>query len=78
MGEARALRCCDLDLDAAIISISRSWDDMEGALEGGKTHAATRRIALIAELRPFLVAHTLATGRRDTDLIFGRTATEAL
>ena len=77
MGEARALRCQDVDLEAGMIRVCRSWDDKEGALDGGKSHAATRCVAVIPELRPFLVAHSLATGRREDDLIFGRTATEA-
>lgn len=78
MGEARALRCGDVDLAAGVIRVSRSWDDKEGAQDRGKTKAATREVAIIGELRPFLTAHLLATGRRGDDLIFGRTATDAL
>jgi integrase len=77
MGELRGLRWCDIDLDAGAIHVRRTWDDVDGAQEGGKTRAATRAVALIAELRPILLAHKLATGRRDEDLAFGRTSTEA-
>ena len=78
MGEARALRCSDVDLSENVIRVSRSWDDKEGAQDRGKTKAATREIAIVGELRPYLTAHLLATGRRESDLIFGRTATDAL
>ena len=78
MGEARALRCRDVDAGANVLRVSRSWDDKEGVQDRGKSKAATREVAIIGELRPFLMAHMLATGRRGEDLIFGRTVTDAL
>ncbi len=77
MSELRALRWCDVDLKAPAIRVTRSWDDVEGPMEGGKTLAAVRTVAMIDELRPILVSHQLATGRRGEDLVFGRTATVA-
>lgn len=77
VGETRALRCDDVDTDGGVIRVRRSWDDVEGEQEGGKSEAAVRDVAIIDHLRPFLVAHMLGTGRRGSDLIFGRTATEA-
>jgi integrase len=77
MGELRALRWSDMDLEAEVIHVARGWDDVEGEQEDGKTANATRDVALIPELRPILVAHKLATGRRGYDLVFGRTADEA-
>lgn len=78
MGEARALRVCDVDLPAKRIRVRGSWDDKEGAQDRGKTNAATRDVTIIEDLRPFLAAHVLSTGRRGDDLIFGRTANEAV
>jgi len=77
MGELRALRWSDIDLDANVIQVRRTWDDVEGEQVCGKSKAAMRTVVLIDELRPFLLAHKLATGRRDEDLAFGRTADEA-
>lgn len=77
MGEIRALRWDDVDLEAGLIRVARSWDDAEGEQQGGKSHAATRTVSLIGELRPYLLAHRLATGRRGDELVFGRTSTEA-
>jgi integrase len=74
--ELRALRCNDLDLEAGTISVSRSWDDEEGEQDRGKSKAARRTVALIAELKPELVRHLMATGRRGADLVFGRSADE--
>ena len=77
MGELRALRWADIDLDANIIRVRRNWDDKEGEQDGGKTLAAVRDVMLIAQLRPFLVAHRLLTGRRD-GLVLGATADKAM
>lgn len=77
MGELRALRCDDVDTDAGVIRVRRTWDDVEGEQVGGKTHAAVRDVAIIDELRPILVGHKLATGRRGDDLIFGKSSREA-
>jgi integrase len=77
MSELRALIWRDVQLDLGIIRVTRSWDDVEGLQERGKSHNANRDVALIPELRRILVQHKLSTGRSDDDLIFGRTASEA-
>ena len=76
-GELRALRVGDLDLDAGahgLLHITRAWDDDEGEVPT-KTQAGERPCPLIAEARRALVAHLLASGRRDKPdaLVFGRT-----
>jgi integrase len=76
-GELRALRVSDLDLKAGLIRVRRSWDDSEGELADGKTDNAARDVPLVvAELRGELTEHLVRTGRRDRDLVFGRTADE--
>jgi len=77
MGELRGLRWSDVDLDANVIQVRRTWDDEEGEQDGGKTLAAVRDVMLIGELRPYLIAHRLLTGRRD-GLVFGVTADKAM
>lgn len=77
MGELRALRWSDVDLEAGVLHVRRTWDDVEGEQCGGKTDAARRDVTIIPELRPVLLMHKLATGRREDDLVFGRTATDA-
>jgi integrase len=76
-GEARALRVRDVDFAADVIRVRGSWDDVEGEMAEGKTDAAERDVPLVvAELRTELRRHVVATGRRDEDLVFGRTASE--
>jgi integrase len=75
-GEARAARCYDLDLQAPTIRVERTWDDVEGELDGGKSDAAERTVPLVGAAPALLRAHLLATGRRGLDLLFGETATE--
>lgn len=77
MGEARALRWSDVDLQRRVIHVRRTWDDVEGEQDGGKTAAARRTVTMLDEVRVPLMAHRLATGRRDDDLVFGRTADQA-
>ncbi|MFL5961023.1 MAG: tyrosine-type recombinase/integrase [Gaiellaceae bacterium] len=72
-GELRALRVEDVDLAAGLIRVSRGWDDVEGPIEP-KSRKGTREVPLSATLREILTAHLLATGRRGSDLVFGRTA----
>jgi integrase len=74
-GELRALRCPELELDAGIVRVERGFDDEEGEHET-KSIAGRRIVAIIPALRPILLEHLLATGRRDNDLVFGRTPSE--
>jgi integrase len=75
-GEARATRVLDLDLKARTIRVERSWDDVEGEQDDGKSDAAERTIPLLGPLPALLRAHLMRTGRRSGDLLFGETATE--
>ena len=72
-GELRALRWSDVDFDAGVIHVSRGWDDAEGE-QGTKSDAGQRDVPLAGVLRKLLVAHKLASGRSDDELVFGRTA----
>lgn len=75
VSEARALRWTDVDLDSNVFRVQRTWTDDGGEEDGTKSGwDAHRIVAIIPELRPLIVAHMLATGRRGDDLVFGRTA----
>jgi integrase len=71
LGELRALEHADLDLEAGLIHVRRSWDPREGAIEP-KSRAGTRTVPIVAALRAHLAAHLL-TQRRRSGLVFGRT-----
>lgn len=74
-GELRGLRWSDVDLDAGVIRVERSWDDHEGEIEG-KTRAARRTVPIASQLRSELAARKLrSTPRSDKALVFGATAT---
>lgn len=66
-GELRALRFRDVDLRRGLISVERTWDRVEGALDP-KSAAGVRRIPIPEELEPELA---VITGAAD-DLVFGR------
>jgi integrase len=71
-GELRALRLRDVDLEAAVISVGRGWDDKEGPIEP-KSRAGTRNVFVLDPLRPML--EQLASRFDDPDaLFFGLTA----
>lgn len=74
-GELRALRWEDVDERVTVIHVRRGWDDVEGEIEP-KSRKGERRVPIGATLRPFLLAHKARTGRRDGDLVFGRTRSE--
>jgi integrase len=73
-GELRALRVEAVDLDADVIHVRAGWDDVEGEIET-KSTSGERVVPIIAALRPLLLAHLMATGRRGKRdaLVFGRT-----
>ena len=59
----------DVDLDAGVIRVERSYDDKEGA---GETKGRTKRTVPIPSLlRQRLREHLMRTGHRDDDLLFG-------
>ena len=70
LGEARALRWEDVDLNAGVIRVERGWDPFEGAIDP-KSGAGRRVVPINAALRTPLVAHKLACGR-PTGLVFAR------
>ena len=73
-GELRALRVESVDVDAGVIHVVAGWDDAEGQIDV-KSRSGVRAVPIIAELRPILLAHLMATGRRGRPdaLVFGRT-----
>jgi integrase len=71
-GELMALRWEDIDLDAGLIRVERSWDMQDGLIEP-KTRAGKRSVPIATVLREHLAAHALRSGRR-SGLVFGRTA----
>jgi integrase len=73
-GELRALRVSAVDLDADVIHVVAGWDDIEGEI-ATKSQSGCRVVPMIVELRPMLLAHLMATGRRGRPdaLVFGRT-----
>jgi len=75
-GELRALRWAHVSFADGLIRVQRSWDDEAGD-SAPKTRAAIRKVPIADQLAPLLKAHKLATGRAGSDLVFGRSATEA-
>lgn len=69
-GELQALRWEDVDLDAGVLRVDRSWDDKERILIEPKTLAGRRKVPIPAVLRALLLEHRLRTGRRE-GLVFG-------
>jgi integrase len=70
LGELRALRHEDVDLEHGLIHVRRSWDAVEGPVEP-KSRAGVRTVPIVAALRAHLAAHLLRSRRR-SGLIFGR------
>lgn len=75
-GELQALRVCDVDLAANLITVERGWDQEEGVIEP-KSRAGRRAVPLLAILRDYLEEDMRRTGRRGEELVFGRTAVQA-
>ena len=69
-GELMALWWEDIDFEAGVIRIERSWDMSEGLIEP-KSRAGKRTVPIATVLREHLAAHALRTGRR-SGLVFGR------
>jgi integrase len=72
-GELRALRVKRIDLEANVIHVKRGWDDHDGEIETKGRNR--RRVPISRVLGRELRAHLVRTGRRDTDLVFGESAT---
>lgn len=54
-GELRALRWSDVDLDANVIAVERSWDDVEGPI-APKSEKGRRRVPIPGPLRLILLS----------------------
>jgi integrase len=74
-GELRGLRWSDVDFDAGVIRVERSWDPVAGPIDV-KTGAGRRAVPMAFVVRRELTAHKTRTRRDGADLVFGRTATE--
>jgi integrase len=73
LGELKALEVGDIDLERGVISVERSWDQVEGVVET-KSRSGRRRVPIVEELRSRMAEHLLRTGRRE-GLVFGREET---
>ena len=69
-GELRSLRWSDIDLVANVITVERSWDDLDGPV-APMSEKGRRRVPIPGALRKLLLEHKARTGRRDDDLVFG-------
>jgi integrase len=67
LGELQALRDEDVDLDAGVIRVERSWDRREGVIEP-KSRAGRRAVPIVAALRSHLAARKLR--RAGTNALF--------
>lgn len=72
-GELRGLRDEDVDLDSNVIHVRHGWDDVEGEIDP-KSKKGARDVPVAAVLRRYLLEQRARTGRRGSDLFFGRTA----
>lgn len=73
-GELRALQVRDVDLERRRIDVQRGWDQYEGEIDP-KSEKGTRPTIITKPLQHLLTKHLKDTGRKDTDLVFGRTPT---
>ena len=73
-GELRALRWSDVDLEANVIAVARGWDEHEGEIAPKSKERARRMVPIAEPLCSSLLEQRALTGRRGSDLVFGRTA----
>ncbi|WP_217923645.1 tyrosine-type recombinase/integrase [Miltoncostaea oceani] len=71
-GELMALRWDDVDLEASVIRVERSWDPKERSDVGTKSRGGRRRVPMAASLRRHLLEHRLLAGSAE-GFVFGRT-----
>lgn len=76
VGELRALRWRDVDIEGRKIHVRRAWDDVAGEIEV-KSDAGRRKVPLAGRLSAELEVHRARTNRSEGDLVFGRTPQEA-
>ena len=68
-GELQALDWTNVDLEARILRVSRSWDRVAGPVSP-KSRAGVRTVPLIDGLRARLLEHRLRQGRGGEGLVF--------
>ena len=73
-GELLALRWEDIELDAGILSVTRSFKPDGGVCSSPKSRYGIRKVPIGASLAHYLRAHALLSGRR-AGLVFGNSAT---
>jgi integrase len=71
-GELIALRIEDVDLEANVIRVRKSWDRIEGEIDL-KSARGRREVPISRALRRYLVEHLVSVGWRE-GYIFGRSA----
>jgi integrase len=71
-GELQALRWCDIDLKAGVISVAHGWDREAGLIEP-KSAAAERRVPIAKTLRKFLVGQRLRQRGVEEAFVFSAT-----
>ncbi|MCA1697890.1 MAG: site-specific integrase [Actinobacteria bacterium] len=69
-GELQALRWSDVDLEAGVIRVERSFDQKDGPIEP-KSRSGRRRVPLAKPLRAELSAHRLRQGGGGEGLVLG-------
>jgi integrase len=74
-GEARGLQWSNVDFEAGVIRVERSWDPVKGPIDV-KSGAGRRAVPMAFVVRRELMAHKQRTNRDGPALVFGRTATE--
>jgi integrase len=72
LGELLALRVEDVDLNAGVIRVERSWDRVEGVIEP-KSKAGARVVPICSRLRVYLEAR-IDSLAWESGLVFGETA----
>jgi integrase len=75
-GELRGLQWTNVEFEAGVIRVERSWDPVKGPVDV-KTGAGHRAVPMAFVVRRELMAHKARTNRDGQDLVFGRTSTEA-
>jgi integrase len=71
-GELQALRWCDVDLKAGVISVVHGWDREAGLIQP-KSLAAERRVPIPTALRGHLLAQRLRQGGGEEGFVFSAT-----
>jgi integrase len=70
LGEVRGLRWADIDFDAGIINIERSWCNRSAQMVEPKSRAGRRRVPMAGRLRQLLLEHRMQSAwSSDTDLV---------